>query len=184
MCADWGLAIGRSASPSAHTHAFVFLIEFGREPAAGEPGADWIRGSNAARTDLRCAELAVVIAGCVRALGWAARGPVGGDAHVDIEQLAQRAGVVLAKDGVLAMPFSQRGFRLGVVTTDYPHDVDPPITSGASLDWPDESAYLGAGGHAAGLLGRRTRTAASAPGPLPDGADQARRPADQTDPAR
>ena len=130
----------------AHTHAFVFLIEFGREPAAGEPGGDWIRGSNVARTDLRCAELAVVIAGYVRALGWAARGHVAGDAHVDIEQLAQRAGVVLAKDGVLAMPFSQHGFRLGVVTTDYPLDVDLPIASGASLDWPDESAYLGAGG--------------------------------------
>ena len=138
---DW-----HGAKPPAHTHAFVFLIEFGREPAAGEPGGDWIRGSNVARTDLRCAELAVVIAGYVRALGWAARGHVAGDAHVDIEQLAQRAGVVLAKDGVLAMPYSQRGFRLGVVTTDYPIDVDLPIAAGASLDWPDESAYLGAGG--------------------------------------
>lgn len=55
---DWQVG-----EPPAHTHAFVFLIEFGREPAAGEPGGDWIRGSNVARTDLRCAELAVVIAG-------------------------------------------------------------------------------------------------------------------------
>lgn len=49
---DWHVG-----EPTAHTHAFVFLIEFGREPEAGEPGADWIRGSNVARTNLRCAEL-------------------------------------------------------------------------------------------------------------------------------
>ena len=132
---DW-----HGGEPPAHTHAFVFLVEFGREPQAGEPGADWIRGTNVARTDLRCTELAVVIAGYVRALGWAARGHVAGDAQVDIEQLAQRAGVVLAKGGVLAMPYSRRGFRLGVVTTDYPLGVDLPIAPGVSLDWPDESA--------------------------------------------
>jgi len=140
--------------PPAHTHAFVFLVEFGREPKTGEPGAEWIRGTNVARTDLRCAELAVVIAGYVRALGWSARGHAAGDAavetqvetHIDIERLAQRAGVVKAVEGVLAMPFSKRGFRLGVVTTDYPLEVDLPIALSASLDWPDESAYMGAGG--------------------------------------
>ena len=67
-----------------------------------------------------------MIAGYVRALGWAARGQVAGDAQVDTEQLGQRAGVVLATGGVLVMPFSKRGFRLGVVTTDYPLEVDQP----------------------------------------------------------
>ena len=138
---DW-----QCGKPPAHTHAFVFLIEFGREPKAGEPGAEWIRGSNVARTDLRCAEVAVVIAGYIRALGWSARGHVAGDAQVDIERLAQRAGVAKATGGVLAMPFSKRGFRLGVVTTDYPLEVDLPIAPDASLAWPDESAYMGTGG--------------------------------------
>lgn len=111
---DWS-----GAEPPAHTHAFVFLIEFGRAPKAGEPGTEWISGTNVARTDLRCTELAVVITGYVRALGWSARGHVAGDGQeVDIERLAQRAGVVTAVDGVLAMPFSKRGFRIGVVTTD------------------------------------------------------------------
>jgi len=48
---------------AAHTHAFVFLIEFGREPKPREPGDAWIRGTNAARTDLRYAEIAVVHSG-------------------------------------------------------------------------------------------------------------------------
>ena len=127
----------------AHTHAFVFLIEFGRETKKGEAGDDWIRGTNAARTDLRCAELAVVMAGYIRALGWSARGHVAGDTQVSIERLAQRAGVDMAVSGVLKAPFLGRGFRLGVVTTDYEVEPDLPL---ASLDWPGVDAYMGTGG--------------------------------------
>jgi len=98
--------------------------------------------------------VAVVIASYVRALGWSARGHAAVDpladehveSQVDIERLAQRAGVAKSVDGVLAMPFSKRGFRLGVVTTDYPLEVDLPIAADASLDWPDESAYVGTAG--------------------------------------
>ena len=36
--------------PPSHSHALVFLVEFEREPQPGEPGADWIRGGNAARS--------------------------------------------------------------------------------------------------------------------------------------
>jgi len=62
-----------TAQHPAHTHAFVFLVEFGREPKAGEPGAEWILGTNSLRTDVRCAEVAVVLSGYVRVLGWPAR---------------------------------------------------------------------------------------------------------------
>ena len=72
----------------AHTHAFVFLIEFGREPKPGEPGEAWILGTNVARTDLRCAELAVVLSGYLRTLGWGARGHVAGDTSISLERLA------------------------------------------------------------------------------------------------
>ena len=123
-----------------HTHAFVFLIEFGRETKPGEAGDGWIRGANAVRTDLRCAEVAVVMAGYVRALGWSARGHVAGDSLVEIERLAQRAGLAKSVDGTLAAPFLKRRFRLGVVTTDYEFAVDAPI---ASLDWPGVDAYMG-----------------------------------------
>ncbi len=124
----------------AHTHAFVFLIEFGRETRPGEAGHAWIRGTNAARTDLRCAEIAVVMSGYVRALGWSARGHVAGRTQVSIERLAQRAGLAMARDGVLAAPFLKRGFRLGVVTTDYAFAADAPL---ASLEWPSLEAYMG-----------------------------------------
>jgi hypothetical protein len=82
-----------------HTHALVFLVEFGREPKAGEPGAEWIRGTNAARTDVRCAEVAVVLAGYLRTLGWSARAHIAGETRVSIGRLAQRAGVAKAING-------------------------------------------------------------------------------------
>ncbi len=132
---DWEVA-----EHPAHTHAFVFVIEFGREPKAGEPGAEWIRGTNAARTDVRCAELAVVLAGYLRTLGWPARGHVAGETQVSIERLAQRAGVAKDVNGTLRAPLMQRGFRLGVVTTDFEMAADLPL---ASLDWPNADAYIG-----------------------------------------
>ncbi len=123
-----------------HTHAFVFLVEFGREPKAGEPGAEWIRGTNEARTDVRCAEVAVVLAGYLRTLGWSARGHIAGETPVSIERLAQRAGVAKDVRGMLKAPLMLRGFCLGVVTTDLEMAADLPL---ASLDWPTADAYLG-----------------------------------------
>ncbi len=128
-----------AAAPGAagHTHAFVFLIEFGREPKPGEPGADWIRGANVARTDVRCAELAVILSGYLRWMGFNARGHAVGASDVNIEALAVRAGV--ARAGVvragndadparaLEAPHLTRGFRLGVVTTDYAIAPDAPL---------------------------------------------------------
>jgi hypothetical protein len=129
---------------SPHSHAFVFLVDFSREPKPGEPGAEWIVGTHAERTDLRCAEVAAVMAGYIRALGWSARGHVAGHTDLDLAALAQRAGVAKAVDGVLAMPFSKRGFRVGVVTSDYAVAVDQPIAPDASLAWPDSDTYMGA----------------------------------------
>jgi ferredoxin len=128
------------AEHPAHTHAFVFLIEFGREPKVGEPGDAWIRGTNAARTDVRCAELAVVLAGYLRALGWSARGHIAGETQVAIERLAQRAGVAKDVEGTLKAPLIERGFRLGVVTTDFEMAADLPL---ATLEWPGTEAYMG-----------------------------------------
>jgi ferredoxin len=135
---DWG-----EGQRLPHTHAFVFLVEFGREPKPGEPGAEWIRGTNALRTDVRCAEVAVVLAGYLRALGWEARGHVAGASLVSLERLAQRAGVAKDLHGVLKAPLLEKGFRLGVVTTTYEMAPDLPL---ASLDWPSAEAYMGTPG--------------------------------------
>jgi ferredoxin len=135
---DWA-----SAEHPEHTHALVFLVEFGREPEATDAGAEWMQGANAARTDLRVAEVAVVMAGYLRTLGWAAQGHVAGDSLLDLSALAQRAGVARALSGVLAMPMSTRGFRVGVVSTNGTLAVDLPLAPNAPLGWPDSDAYMG-----------------------------------------
>ncbi len=139
-------ADGHAGAAPPHTHAIVFAVEFSREPLAGEPGERWLQGSQAARTDLRAAEVAVVLAGYLRALGWPARAQVEGDTQVDLARLAQRAGIAKAVNGTLALPFLQRGFRLAAVTTDYELAADLPLAPEASLAWPDAAAYLGEGG--------------------------------------
>jgi ferredoxin len=131
---------------TGHTHALVFAVEFGRDPTPDEPGADWVRGTHAARSDLRCAEVAAVLAGYFRALGWPATAHVHGHTTLDLSVLAQRAGIARAVNGVLALPFSRRGFRVGVVSTTLALACDVPIARDASLDWPDEDARLGVGG--------------------------------------
>jgi ferredoxin len=134
---------GSLESPLKHTHVLIFLVEFSREPKSNEPGAAWIHGSNKARTDARATEVAVVLAGYIRAMGYSARGHVTGNTQINLETLAQRAGIARCENGVLKMPFLQRGFAIAAVSTDLPLELDLPIATHASLDWPDSDAYMG-----------------------------------------
>ena len=130
-----------------HRYACVFVVEFGREPGAGESGDLWIRGCNEARTDLRCAELAVVLSGYLRALGVAARGHFNGASLVDLNRLAVRAGVARPDErGRLQAPYLRRGFRVGVVTTEYELKPDLPLAQDGPLEPDDPDVRLGTGG--------------------------------------
>jgi len=138
---DW------SAAPLAgHRHAAVFLVEFGREAAPGEPGAGWIGGSNEERTDLRATELAAVLSGMLRAMGFAARGHAAGASAVQLERLALKAGLVRIIDGELRAPFLGRGFRVGAVTTEYALAPDLPLAQQGPLVPDDADMYFGVGG--------------------------------------
>ncbi|MGE0736860.1 MAG: reductive dehalogenase domain-containing protein [Alphaproteobacteria bacterium] len=129
-----------------HRYALVFLIEFGREPNAGEPGAAWIAGSNVARTDLRATELAVVLSGYIRAMGFAAQGHAAGATAVHLERLAIKAGLARRNGDALAAPFLRRGFRIGVVTTEYALAADAPLATDAPLAATDNESFMGTEG--------------------------------------
>ncbi len=136
-----------TANTSVHTHALVFLVEFAREPAPGEPGDAWIRGTNILRTDVRASEIAATIAGYVRWLGYSARGHFLGDSQIELSKLADRSGIARADgDGVLKAPFLMRGFRVGAVTTDYAFAADFPIDRSTALNPSDPDIYMGADG--------------------------------------
>ncbi len=94
-----------------HDYACVFVVEFARTPGIGEPGDRWTRGANVARTDLRCAELAVVLSGYIRQLGFDAQGHFAGHSLLDMESLAVRAGVAgSAREGSLLHPICVAAF--------------------------------------------------------------------------
>ncbi len=129
------------ASLAGHTHALVFAVEFGREPRAGDPGEAWVAGSNAARTDLRATEVAAVLSGYLRRMGFSATGHAPGAAGIDLAVLGQRAGVVRAERGVLRAPYLSRGFSLAAVTTDFEFEPDLPLDPGGALS-PDDPAVI------------------------------------------
>jgi ferredoxin len=130
-----------------HRYACVFVVEFGREPQTGEPGDRWIRGCNVARTDLRCGELAVVLSGYVRALGFDARGHFGGATQLDLGRLAVRAGIARPDElGRLVAPYLRRGFRIGVISTAYELQADLPLAQDGALEPADPDVREGVGG--------------------------------------
>ncbi len=129
--------------PLGHTHALVYLVEFGREPWPGDPGEPWIAGTNANRTDMRAAEIAAVLAGYVRWMGFDALGHVHGATSAHLEALAVRAGLARVEQGQLVAPFLGRGFRIGAVTCAYEMAEDLPLASNGSLEPDDPSVQLG-----------------------------------------
>ncbi len=133
-------------SVSGHTHALVLLVEFGREPHPGESGEAWIAGSNAARTDLRATELAAVLSGYLRQMGFSATGHAAGATSVHLEWLAQRAGVIRADAGMLVAPYLNRGFRLAAVTSDYAFEADLALDPAGSLAPADPAVVMGQNG--------------------------------------
>jgi reductive dehalogenase len=135
-----------STACNGHRFAFVYIVEFGREPASGEPGDAWIRGTNVARTDLRVAELSAVLSGYIRWLGFSARGHAPSATQVDLAALAVRAGIARAENGKLVAPFLRRGFRVGVITTDLAIEPDQPLALSGLLVPRDASLYMGMGG--------------------------------------
>jgi hypothetical protein len=65
------LDTARRSHEPAHHHcsALVFLVEYTREPRPGEPGTERFAGKQAQRAALLAANVAVVLASCLRLLG-------------------------------------------------------------------------------------------------------------------
>lgn len=139
--ADWV-----NAPIAGHTDALVFAVEFGREPHPGDPGESWIAGSNVARTDLRATQLAAVLSGYLRRMGFCATGHALGASSVDLALIAQRAGVVRAEQTGMAAPYLTRGFRLGAVTTNFAMAADQPLDPNGLLAPDDPAVRMGRGG--------------------------------------
>ncbi|MGE5148376.1 MAG: Fe-S protein, partial [Candidatus Eiseniibacteriota bacterium] len=68
-------ATGEDGKPLApyHRYALVVLVESGRAIETDNPASSWVAGADSNRDAMRATEIACVLAGYIRNLGWSAR---------------------------------------------------------------------------------------------------------------
>lgn len=142
--------------PGAAGAALVILVEQPRAPA-DEPLADgWTKGCAPAVAALRALEIATVLAGYIRHLGWAASAHDAADAEIEAAELLLRAGLARQQSGRLVNPFLGDRFAFAVVTTDLPLAPDAPLAARLGIargpGW-----WIGRGGTESGLERWRRR---------------------------
>ncbi len=113
-----------------HGFAVVILVERARLPEPDNLAREWIAPARAEIAAMRAAEIAVCVAGHIRAMGFAARAHVNGVSLVDAERLAVLAGLAVRTDAGLRNPYVVE-FSLAVVTTDYELATDTPLHESA-----------------------------------------------------
>ena len=121
-----------AAPLEGHDHAVVVLVEHGRLPEPGNLARGWIAPAVVAAAEMRAAELAALVAGHIRHMGFAARAHCAGHGDLDLERLAVIAGLALRRGGELANPYLGRSFTLAAVSTAYALAVDLPLATAAA----------------------------------------------------
>ncbi len=138
-----------------HRFSVVTLIAFSRSVGTDQPGDAWIDGTRQINADLRAAELAVITAGYIRRLGFAAVAHTPTASELDLERVALECGLIESVNGVLRAPYIEGGFALSVVATDLEMAQDAPLAPRGlkqSLDTTRSLGWmLGRGGTRAGL---------------------------------
>jgi reductive dehalogenase len=109
-----------------HTHALVIAVEYPRDPRPGEPGCDWLHGSQAQRAALLAAQTAVLLSTYLRLLGYSARAHSASCSELDLGRLAVAAGLA-GPDG--ANPCVGTRYALAAVSTDFALAPDEPLAA-------------------------------------------------------
>ena len=143
-----------------HRSAIVLLIEHGRVPEPSNLAHEWTAPARRTVGDMRAAEIAAVVAGHVRHMGWTARCHIAGHSTVDMQQLAVLAGVALRSNRAAISPFVGADHSLAVVTTEYELAHDAPLAADAERHARGLRQWLGVNGAQSGReRNRRARRA-------------------------
>ena len=116
-----------------HRFGVVVLIDFRHGVESGQPGYDWLAGSQQGAADLRATELAVITAGYIRNLGYPATAHTAGESGLDLGRVALQAGLVEIDGKTLRNPWSKRGFGLGVISTELELEANGPLAQRSHL---------------------------------------------------
>ena len=113
------------------TRAVVIIVEHGRVLEQDNLAHDWVAGAVSQASDMRAAEIAVVVAGHIRQMGWNAHCHVVGTESLDVDRLAVLAGLAIRDGGKLINPYLGEGFSIAVIATDYELAEDEPLADAA-----------------------------------------------------
>jgi hypothetical protein len=172
-------ATGDEGTPFApyHRYAIIVLVEDGRPVDPGNAAAAWVEDSDGGRNAVRALEIANVLAGYIRNLGWSARAHSRDAGDICHDRLVIRAGLGELLDGH-RHPLRHRDRHHRATGRAGP-------AAGAAARHRSRSRLLAR--HGRRLSGNRTppRTPAAVPyEPLSDGADRADGGDDHADPRR
>ena len=110
-----------------HTGAIAIVVGHGRPIRPGEPGYEWISGSEQDNAELRAIEIATVLTRYLGTLGYSATAHSAVASDVDRYRVAVEAGVLEARRRGLSHPFLRRGYAVAVVTTNLELTPDGPL---------------------------------------------------------
>ncbi|MCW5629632.1 MAG: 4Fe-4S dicluster domain-containing protein [Rhodoferax sp.] len=111
-----------------HDHVVLILVEYPRDPKPGEPGCDWIVGTQAQRAAVLSAQTAVLLSTYLRMLGHEARAHSATCSDLDLGRLAVACGLAHA-DG--SNPYVGRRYGLAAVSTTFAMAPDRPLAPAA-----------------------------------------------------
>jgi len=158
-------ATGEEGAPFApyHRYAVIVLVEDGRPVDPGTTGAAWVEDSQGVRNATRALEIANVLAGYIRNLGWPARSHSRDAGDVCHDRLVVRAGLGEVQkglgesiDGEVTNPFIGTRFGTAIVTTELPVEPDRPLAARRGIDR-GLGFWLGLGGAYPEIERRRER---------------------------
>ena len=158
-----------------HTHAVAILIEYTRDPKPGEPGEEWIHGTQAARAAVRAAEVACLLAGYIRRLGFAARAHTATATELDFDTILLASGLgevnVSNAKTRITNPYLGNRFGMASVSTTMAVASDKPLAPrNGPTKWRTHGPgwWLGVGGATPGwkLLAGKDRPLHMGPYPM------------------
>jgi len=115
------------AIPTPHTSAIAIGVSHQRLGKTGDPGAQWIGSGAQVAADVRCLEVATVLARYIGALGFAATAHSVWASDVHRHQVGAHAGILDARNARPQHPLISGDLSVAVVTTTMALQPDAPL---------------------------------------------------------
>ena len=149
-----------------HTHAVVIVVEHSDPIDIDNKASEWVQGIEGLISTLRAAEIAINLGGQISSMGFLSCTHWQGAADVDLEKAAVLSGLAIRDKSNIFNPYFDNRFSIAVVTTNYPLQIDLPLSgsirSGRDLDY-----FFGLSGGVSGIERWRRKKRSSHLGPYP-----------------